>query len=361
MTLRRRTILLASSIAFLPTIASGQNQLIGRVVSDSGKPIAGASVTLNGVRYTVKTDSLGRFHLNGTPGSTLTLTVQAAGFRDQEATVVLTRGRSTSRDFTLISELTALPQVNPSDQVLRVRALTASDDEPIAYANLQVNGGRRYVSDDSGRFAVPIMVRGRASLLVRRIGFEPTEVVLTEMPDTSVQVRMRSVARTLETQVVTVRSPFVRLDLNGFYRRMSDVQRGAVVGYFVTPEDLELRRPQNVTDAVEQFPSIRLRPINDAAYCGGTVPLGNLCGHMNTRRMRIEDDSGCPFTVYLDGIRIQPSIRSIEPVNEEVNTLVQPHSVAGIELYPRGIGAPTQYPPYAQMSCQSGVVLIWTK
>src|SRR4026207_1357239 len=158
MILQSRLLLVAATGLF-PTFSHAQSQLVGRVVSDSGKPIAGATVTLNGVRYTVKTDSLGRFHLSGTPGSTLNLTLQASGFRSAEATVVLSRGRSSSRDFVLVSELTALPEVNPSDQALRVGAPTP-DGEPIAYANLQVNGGRRYVSDDSGRFSVPIMVRG---------------------------------------------------------------------------------------------------------------------------------------------------------------------------------------------------------
>jgi hypothetical protein len=284
--------------------------------------------------------------------------LQATGFRQAEATVVLARGRATTRDFTLISEMAELPVANASDKILRVRAITIGN-EPIAYANLQVNGGRRYVSDDSGRFDLPIAIRGRASVLMRRIGFEPAEIVLTEMPDTAVQVQMRAVARTLETQVVTVRSPYARLDLGGFYRRMKEVERGARTGYFVTPEDLELRKPQNVTDAVEQFPSIRLRPINDDRYCrdGGTT-AGRFCGMPNNRRMRIEDESGCPLTVFLDRVRIQPSIVKLEPVDEEVNSLVQPNSVSGIEVYVGKSGGPPEFPVYDR-TC--GVVVIWTK
>jgi hypothetical protein len=329
-----------------PLRADAQSLLSGRVLSDSGKPVVAATVTLTGIGYSVRTDSLGRFQLSGTPGSTLSLTLQAAGFRDDSATVVLTRGRPIVRDFTMVSEATALPEANPSDRVLRGR-ITTTDGEPIAYANFTINGGRRWVSDDSGRFAVPFNTSS-ARIIVRRIGFEPTEVNLPVMPDTAIRIRMTAVAQTLETQVVTVRSPFVRLDLNGFYQRMTEVERGARVGYFVTPEDLALRNPQNVTDAVEQFPSIRLRPI------GGGIPLN--------RKMRIEDRNGCPFTVYLDKVRIQPSMVSLKPVDEEVNTLVQPHAVAGIEVYPRKVGAPPGYPVYEGGGiCQAGVVLIWTK
>ena len=350
----RRTLLFALLVS-VPAVSKGQNQLMGRVVSDSGKPIAGATVTLNSVRYSVQTDSLGRFQLAGTPGSSLSLTLQATGFRAQEATVVLSRGRSTARDFVLVSEQTALPETNPSDQVLRVRALT-TDNEPIAYANLQVNGGRRYVSDDSGRFAVPITIRGRASLLLRRIGFEPTEVILTGMPDTAVQARMRSVARTLEAQVITVRSPYSRLDLGGFYKRMKEVEHGARTAYFVTPEDLELRRPQNVTDAVEQFPDIRVRPIDDGKV--SSDGMFHADGLPLARKFRIEDRSGCPLTVYLDRIRIQTSMVRAAEVDEEINTLVQPQSVAGIEVYLSKGGAPPEFQVH-ERTC--GVVVIWTK
>lgn len=335
--------------------AFAQTQLNGRIVNDSGKPVVGATVSLTAIRYSVKTDSLGRFLLSGTPGSALELSIQAAGFRESSASVVLPRSRTVMRDFTLVSLQSAVPEANPSDQVLKVRAMT-TEGEPIAYANLQVNGGRKYVSDDSGRFAVPIVIRGKSSLLVRRIGFEATEVSLSEMPDTSVQIRMRSVARTLETQVVTVRSPYSRLDLGGFYKRMKEVERGSRTGYFVTPEDLELRKPQNVTDAVEQFPDIRLRPIDDGKrspdgmFHSDGVPLA--------RKFRIEDRSGCPLTVYLDRVRIQPSMVGLEPVDEEINTIIQPQSVAGIEVYMSKGGAPPEFQVH-ERTC--GVVVIWSK
>ena len=350
-----RFLLMLAVVALPVQSIAGQTELRGRVVDSAGTAITGVTVTLNGIRYSVKTDSLGQFRFNGTPGSTLSLSLQAAGFRDEKVDVVLPRGRAFARDFVLISEATPLPEVNPSDRVLRIRA-TTTEGESIAYATLQVNGSRRYVSDDSGRFAVPIMINGRSTLLLRRIGFEPTEMILMSMPDTAVRVQMRAVARALETQVVTVRSPYARLDLGGFYRRMAEVERGARVGYFVTPEDLALRNPQNVTDAVEQFPNIRLRPIDD----GPPGALGN--GIPLARKFRIEDRAGCPLTVYLDRVRVQPRMSGDKGVDEQINTLVQPHSVAGIEVYPRSAGVPPEYPPVVTGGMHTcGVVLIWTK
>jgi hypothetical protein len=335
--------------------ALAQTELTGRVVKDDLTPIVGATVTLTSIRYSVRTDSLGRFRFSGTPGSTMNLSFQAPGYSDDTASVVLPRARSLVRDFVLVPAFALAVESNPSDRALRVR-VTTDDGSSIAYANVQVNGSRRYVSDDSGRVTLPFAQSGPISILVRRIGFEPTELRLPAMPDTAVRVRMAMVARTLEAQVVTVRSPFVRLDLSGFYQRVREVERGARVGYFVTPEDLAARNPQNVTDAVEQFPSIRLRPLCEP----GPPPH---CGVPHNRLMRIEDRNGCPLTVYLDGIRVQPTIRGGGAMDEKINELVQPHSVSGIEVYPRGVSAPSGYPPYNQGSagCSDGVVLIWTK
>ena len=334
--------------------AGAQSELNGRIVTDSGKPIAGATVTLTGIRYTVRIDSLGRFRLAGTPGSTLNLTLQAAGFRDDAAAVVLARGKAVSRDFIMVAETIALPEANRSDRVLRGR-ITTVEGEPVGYANLTTNGGRRFVTDDSGRFSAPFNAVP-LKIIVRRIGFEPTEIRLADLPDTTVRIQMKGVATTLETQIVTVRSPFVRLDLGGFYRRMADVERGARVGYFVTPEDLALRNPVNVTDAVEQFPNIRLAPIDDGQRDAFGLNHGD--GVPQARKFRIEDSSGCPLTVYLDRVRIQPRRLGLPFQDEEINAVVQPQAVAGIEVYPRDVMAPSEF-PVAGGTC--GVVLIWSR
>ena len=358
MTFSRRLAVSVLLTVAAPGAVQAQTELSGRVVSDSGKPIAGATVTLTSVRYSVTTDSLGRFRLTGTSGSTLDLTLKAAGFRDAAASVVLSRGRSTVRDFVMVSDAAPLPEVNPSDRVLRGR-VTSTDGEPVSYANVQLNGGRRHVADDSGRFTIPVNISRQSTLLFRRIGFEPAEVKLSEMPDTAIRVLMTAVARTLSGQVITGRAPYARLEHGGFYQRMAEVEKGARVGWFVTPEELEQRRPQNVTDAVRHFPNIRLSPIDDGkVVIVGGLPMTWSDGTPLARKFRIEDTDGCPLTVFLDRLRIQPSVVGLEKVDEEINTIVQPHAVAGIEVYPRVTGAP---PGYVAAGGTCGVVLIWTK
>lgn len=357
MTLWSRTLVVTALALAGMTEAQAQTELTGRVLDEAGAPIVGATVTLTSIRYSVRTDSLGRFRFAGTPGSTLSLFLQADGFREDTASVVLPRGRPMQRDFTLVSASSAIEA--PPDKVLRLR-VTTPDGEPVAYTNLQINGARRYVSDDSGRFNVPFAGEGRATLLFRRIGFEPTETTLDGLPDTVVRFQIKPVARTLEAQTVTARSPFVRLDLGGFYRRMAEVENGARVGYFMTPEDLALRRPTNITDAVQHFPSIRLAPIDDGLP--GPDGMFHADGITGPRKFRIEDRNGCPMTVYLDRVRVQPSGTGGKTVDEEINSIIGVSTVAGIEVYPRAMGTPPEFPPVITTGMRScGVVLIWTK
>ena len=327
--------------------AQASSELRGRVVSDSGVPIRGATITLAAVGYSVRTDSLGLFSLTGTPGSTVSLSLRAEGFRDDTASVVLERGRVVRRDFTLVAESTPLPEANPSERVLRGQ-VTDPEGAPLAYANVQINGGRRYISDDSGRFTMPITVSGGFMLLFRRIGFNPEEMKLDSVPTAVLRVRMSPAAAALPEMRVIASSPFASLNIYGFYRRMADVERGINRGYFITPEELQTRNPFMVTSAVEHLPNIRIRP----------APLPLVAGPKPPLNLRIEDGRGCPLTVYVDRVKVSPVLSRGAMRDEHINTLLVPTTLAGVEVYPRRAGAP---PEFALSDGTCGVVLIWTK
>lgn len=334
------SLLLAHSLS--ASIVVAQTELRGRVVDSTGRAIASASVTIGNLGFTLRTDSAGAFKFSGTPGSTLLLRIRATGYRADTASVVLPRSRFVESDFALVDENAPLPEANPSDRVLSGRVLDPIGT-PLAYANIQLNGGRRFVADDSGRFRIPINMNGGFSLLVRRIGFEVGEVKLPSMPDTAITLRLAPVALALPETRVTAAS-FPSLDLHGFYRRMADAERGINRGWFITPEELDLRKPTLVTNAVEATPGARVRPIPGNTY--------------DWRKLRIEDSKGCPLTVYLDRIRIQPTRIRGTFVDEGINVLVPINHVSGIEVYPSQFGAP---PEYRVESGTCGVVLLWTK
>jgi hypothetical protein len=154
----------------------------------------------------------------------------------------------------------------------------------------------------------------------------------------NVRVQLRAVARVLPEQRVTGRAAYVSLDLGGFYRRMKDAERGINRGYYVTPEELEARKPPFITQMAEGFPSIRLKR--------GLTPRADvILGRM-----------GCKMTVYLDRVRI---VGKLSGRNDDlVNEMVPVTHVAAMEIYPSAVGAPPEYQP---LNGTCGVVLIWTK
>jgi hypothetical protein len=359
-------ILLASAVLCTPIAASGQaTELRGKVVNESGDGIAGVTVTLTSIGYSIRTDSAGEFALSGTPGSMLVFTILAAGYRGDSGAVILPRRGGVRREFRLVSEASALPEVNPSDRVLRGR-VTDSEGAPLSYASVQLNGGRRFIADDSGRFTMPSPT-GRFSLLVRRIGFSPEELKMDAAPDTAIRVRMTALATSLPEQRITGRAAFVSLDLHGFYRRMRDAERGVNHGYFMTPEDFEFRKPNQITQMVEGLPAVVVKkdgsgnPKKEMLVGGPCKPrtepdpacvrIGSAMeGPSSARIFR------CVMTVYLDRVRIVGRVGG--RLDDFVNEMVVPSSVAAMEVYPRGTGAPPEFQP---MNGSCGVVLIWTR
>jgi hypothetical protein len=316
-----------------PQASNAQVELRGRLLSGAGAPIPGATITVTGIGYSVRADSAGRFALSGARGSTLQLHFSAQGYRRDSAAVVLGR-TAMDREFTLVDASAPAPEAN-SSAMMQLGRVVEESGAPLSYANVQVNYSERLVADDSGRFSFPYET-GSRTLLVRRIGFEPVELRLAAKPDTALRVVLMPVAAQLKgVTVVASNAAFRSLDIHGFYGRMRDADRGHYRGWFVTPEDIERRKPTHPTQMTEGYPSIRVSK-------SGRGPMWD----------RIEGSRNCPMAVYVDNIQIAGKTRG---ANDFVNQLVSIGSVAAMEIYPSALSAPPQY----KGAC--GIVLIWTK
>ncbi len=231
------------------------------------------------------------------------------------------------------------PQLEAQEQNRRTvtGVVTDTTGNPLAYVNIHL-GSSRVVTSDSGRFAIRSASREAFKVLLLRIGFEPTEALIAAGSDTSLRLAMNPVAVRLSAVQVLGTRMSSKLELRGFYGRMRDVERGINRGYFITPEDLERRKPNFITQMFEGYPSIRV----DTKY--------------GAHNAIIRGTGGCQMTVYLDGTRI---IGKLNPRAEDpVNLMVKPNEIAGAEIYPRGIGAP---PQYQELNGSCGIVLIWTR
>ena len=222
-----------------------------------------------------------------------------------------------------------------SDRRTITGVVTDSAGNALPFVNISA-GSMRTATTDAGRFLLRVPV-GKLRLGFRRLGFSPVDTSITAI-DSTLSIVMRPVAQRLSTIEVTGTNLSRKLDLRGFYDRMRDVERGINRGYFITPEDLESRKPNYITQMLENFPSVKVDALLGQEWA------------------TVVGSGRCRMTVYLDGVRI---VGGLNPrADGYVNQLVQPNQIAGVEIYPRNVGAP---PQYQSLNGSCGIVVIWTK
>ncbi|HSA56731.1 MAG TPA: hypothetical protein VLE53_13560, partial [Gemmatimonadaceae bacterium] len=137
-----------------------------------------------------------------------------------------------------------------------------------------------------------------------------------------------------------------------FYERMRDAEKGINRGFFITPEELDRRKPDLITRVFQGIPglSVQFPPGRDGRR--DKVVYGPLRTGPGGDR--------CAMTIYLDGLRVFPTLGggAGTRVDDSLDTLVIPTDVAAIEIYPYPVDAP---PQYQSLNGRCGVILLWTK
>jgi hypothetical protein len=226
----------------------------------------------------------------------------------------------------------------------------------LAYVTVDGGPNLRGLSSALGEFVLSASSRAAVTLELRRIGYLPTRVVVPPGGDTTIAVIMSPLLFRLNA--VRIAAERVRsLELHGFYARLAHRETWGSSAQFVTPEEIEFRKPNRVTQLLDDRHGIAVRRVgrcNVIVQCW--VPLG---------------PGGCIMTIYVDGQRIMAENASkamsqatgwMQKVTDEtvpfIDALISPTTVSGIEIYQRGPGAP---PEYQLLNGSCGVILIWTK
>ena len=221
-----------------------------------------------------------------------------------------------------------------------------SAGQRVPYVN--IDGGPRYrtLANASGEFRLILPSKERAEIAVRRIGFLPGKILIEPGADTTVSVSLQRLAVLLTTQVVRAQQQVRNLEMRGFYERMAENERGALVGEFITPEEIELRNPQRVTQLLEQRRGLRVQR-------SGNCYVIDEC-------YKVLGQGNCPATIYLDGQRLnRMGVASNDASGAPaLDGLIPVTGVSGIEVYPRGSSAP---PKYQSLAGTCAIVVIWTK
>jgi hypothetical protein len=246
-----------------------------------------------------------------------------------------------NRPLAALSLLAAASSVAIAQDTRRVTGeVRDSAGRRIAHANVTAGKDIQVVADDSGRFRYEVPNRKAQTVNVRRIGFEPVELKLPEGGDTTLVVTLAPLPQRLQRMIVEAERTQMRLERRGFYARMADHEKGIIVGHFITPEEIEQRKPYRITQLFEGRSGIRLRRVGGSG--NDVTPVGL---------------DGCNMTVYLDDVRLNSQARANNAVTD-LDTMIGSNSVAGMEVYTSGVRAPQKYATNAS-SC--GVILIWTK
>lgn len=222
---------------------------------------------------------------------------------------------------------------------------------PVPFATLTVMGGATLIADDTGYVRLPAVRSDSVQLRVRRIGFREYFGWQRIRGVGRVDIVLPALAATIDADLVSARAdtPLAR---TGFYDRARRVREGAVVGEFLTPEDLDFRDAASASGALTGARYVRIRRERQ----GRPVLLGR---------------GGCKMTLVVDGQRIEEwggaqifrkgayQLLEGELTLLDIDQIVDGRSIMAVEIYPSAANGPAELQTLGgRRSC--GIVAIWT-
>ncbi|HEU4629883.1 MAG TPA: carboxypeptidase-like regulatory domain-containing protein [Gemmatimonadaceae bacterium] len=259
----------------------------------------------------------------------------------------------------LAGQLGAQEPVPGADSAATIAARTVTlvgvvrDTAGLPLSGAEVRAGARQftLTGEDGRFALTGVAPDTIQLLVRRIGYQPADVILEAGAGLRVELAVKLVpsATELGTIVVNGRKMDTRLLESGFYDRQK-----VGSGTFFDPDDLE-HHGGSMDALLREVPSVRVsRDIHNRS-----VALGQFAG------------GTCRLNVFLDGILIRWA------ADEGLDMMVNKRDVLAIEVYPRPVQVPAIFAGYLSESqgglplpgggasggggASCGALVIWTK
>ncbi|HJQ21975.1 MAG TPA: carboxypeptidase-like regulatory domain-containing protein, partial [Gemmatimonadaceae bacterium] len=211
-----------------------------------------------------------------------------------------------------------------------IRGVVTSDKGAVAGARVGVAGTERMTRTDSaGAFRLGGIPAGSQTIEFRALGFSPEtrEVELAPERDSVLDVRLTSVKQVLDT-IHVVATRIFDADVNGFARRK---RQG--FGRFIDEEQIARRSPFDVYSILYGTPSLQIvhQGFDKSVLMRG--PVG-----------------WCRPTVWMNGVRMP------EDMLGELDLLVRPEELGGIEIYNHGT-VPAEF--YNFNNC--GAIVMWTR
>jgi hypothetical protein len=178
-----------------------------------------------------------------------------------------------------------------------------------------------------GRFGLGDFPAGKATLQVRRLGYEQRDLNITigaESKPAFVEVLLQELPQKLEEVMV-------KADEHGRLREFAEHKRHPNnFGRYFDRSDIRKRNPSFASELFRTVPGIQIQ----ASSFGG-----------NTVRVR-----GCQPLLWMDGQRVPGA---------ELDEVARPSDIAGIEIYSSNAGIPAEYMDRNNRAC--GIIVVWSK
>lgn len=335
----------------------GPGVILGRVDDAvTGKPAAGAEVSVAWTETQVGTDigvrtaprlrvdrsgPTGTYRVCGVP-TTLTATLQAqrGTARTAEVPLETTEEPLVIRMLHLPPPAVANADVNasgsggaqpaPAGSAVIVGTVTNAGGVPVADARVSVQGTNAAASTAAdGSFTITGVPPGTQAVLVRRVGYAPTQIPIDVKAAgrNPLTVRLGAYAPQLTRVDVKARAPDP-LASTGFTRR-----KRTGLGHYLDQSDINRIRPTYTTDILRRLPGL---------YVYGEGPSATIA---TTRGY------GC-VSYLIDGNPVMAS------AGQSIDQLVNPQDVAAVEYYQQAT-APLELSAGSSQGC--ALLVIWTK
>ena len=347
------------------SLDKGKAVVAGRAVdADTDAPISGGDVVVSWSALAVDRTTLsasaqdhlarvhtgarGEYRLCGVPTDTwLTLQLQHAGrggapvrvsVTEEEGAVVrnLSLSGTSSATLATLDSADRAARARGGDSTLAELGLTGTASvsgivrgaggQPLVNAEVRVrDAAASALTNESGRFSLNRLPAGTQVMLVRHLGYELTEIPVELRADRSVthDVHLTRAVSLDSIRVVALRSMYSEFEFD---------RHAYFLGRFLTLDDIEKRKPTEVSDLFVSIPGFRVYGQGRNAHIASEISQYTHphCG---------------PVRVVIDGLE-----------GGDIND-VRPSEVVGVEAYRQGDFAPGVYA--VRGGC--GVVVIWTK
>ena len=181
-----------------PAAGTAPGAIAGIVRDETGRPIAGARVSIEALAAQTQTDSTGRFVLGGLSVRNVTVVFRHLGYRPAIATLEVPAGQTLNLGISLVPLAEELTAVVVRGAILnQVAGMVVTDSNtPIANVTVDILGLDRKIStNDEGRFLLTDLAPGSYIMQFRAPGYRVSQYALRMIPqiDRDITIKLRAI------------------------------------------------------------------------------------------------------------------------------------------------------------------------